>query len=423
MISTRLDRLTTAFSRAVTRIGFWELFAIALVIRLPLVIMRPPAELSENLNAGLTLARHGFLGDPFCLPTGPTAHVAPAYPALVALVRVLTPSDAVCLRLLSLILAVVSSCNIAALIPVARRLGLPRGSGLVAAAIWLIPLFPWIEFSARHETPLTVAALLAFVTLMTRTVQQPAPTAGSAARLGLLTGVAAYCTPTVLPVAVCTFFAGCPWRQWRLSGVLKVTAIAGIAFAIVVAPYTVRNHQALGAWFFMRDNLGIELAMSNGPGTQAVADDNFTVLNQQHPFVSKTAALEVRQLGEVAFNHRLQERALGWIRTHPGAFLSLTLKRAGYLVLPKSARWYQSVIASLVSLAAIGGAVLLWRSPYRLGVRCLAAALFGYLWIYLLVQHDIRYLYPALLLESLLGASLAVVMLGRFARPATPAAA
>jgi hypothetical protein len=420
MTSTRLDRITGAFSWAVTRFGFWELFAIALALRLPAVMMRAPAELSENLNAGLTLARYGYLGDPFSVPTGPTAHIAPAYPALVALVRLLTPSDAICLRALSFILAVVSSCNIAALVPVARVLGLPRGSGLVAAVIWVIPCFAWIEFSARHETPLTVAALLALVTLVTRTVAQPAPAAGSAVRLGLLAGAAAYFSPTTLPVAVCTFCAGCPWRQWRLAGVLKITAIGTTLFVILIAPYTVRNHHALGAWFFMRDNFGIELAMSNGPGTQATADDNFRVLHQ-HPFISTAAALEVRQLGEVAYNHRLQQTAVAWIRTHPRAFLVLLVKRAGYMVVPESPRWYQSVIAGFVSLAAIGGLVLLWRSPYRLGVRCVAGALFGYLWVYLLVEHDIRYLYPAFFLESLLAASLMVVILGRFAHPATSA--
>jgi hypothetical protein len=418
MSSTRLGRLASVFSRAMTRVGFWQLFAIALALRLPAAIMRPPAELSENLKAGLSLARYGYLGDPFSLPTGPTAHVAPAYPALVALVRLLTPDDAICLRVLSLILAVVSSCNIAALIPAARALGLPRGSGLIAGMIWVIPWFAWVEFSARHETPLTVAALLCLVTLVTRTVAQPAPAVGSAARLGLVAGAAAYCTPTTLPVAICTFCAGCPWRQWRLPGVLKMTGTATLLFVLVIAPYTVRNHRELGAWFFMRDSLGIELAMSNGPGAQAVADDNPSVLDQQHPFNSKAAALEVRQLGEVEYNHRLQQAAIAWIRTHPRAFLSLLVKRTGYLVVPESRRWYQSVIAGFVSLAAIAGVVLLWRSPYQTGVRCLVAALVGYLWIYLFVEHDIRYLYPAFFLESLLAASLVVVSLRRL--PLTP---
>ena len=262
MTSTRLDSLTRVFSRAVTRFGFWELFGIGWRYGNQQSSLRAPAELSENLNAGLTFARYGDLGDQFSLPTGLTAHIAPAYKAMVALVRLLTPSDAICLRALSFILAVVSSCNIAALVPVARALGLPRGSGLVAAMIWVLPCFAWIEFSAEHETPLTVAALLALVTLVTRTVAQPAPAVGSAVRLGLVAGAAAYCTPIALPVAVCTFCAGRPWRRWRLPGALKITAIATTLFVIVIAPYTVRNHHALGAWFFMRDDFGIELAMS-----------------------------------------------------------------------------------------------------------------------------------------------------------------
>jgi hypothetical protein len=35
----------------------------------------------------------------------------------------------------------------------------------------------------------------------------------------------------------------------------------------------------------------------------------------------------------------------------------------------------------------------------------------GYLLVYLLVEHDIRYLYPALVLESLIAGSFAAVLL------------
>lgn len=63
----------------------------------------------------------------------------------------------------------------------------------------------------------------------------------------------------------------------------------------------------------------------------------------------------------------------------------------------------------------IAGCVLLWRSRYALGIRCLAAAIGGYLLVYLLIEHDIRYMYPALFLESLIAGSFAVVLVRKVA--------
>jgi hypothetical protein len=81
------------------------------------------------------------------------------------------------------------------------------------------------------------------------------------------------------------------------------------------------------------------------------------------------------------------------------------------MVLPYARRWSQHVIADAISLMSIAGCVLLWHSRYRFGIRCLTAAIVGYLVVYLLIQHDIRYMYPALFLESLLAGSFAAALL------------
>src|SRR5215472_17053525 len=121
----------------------WQIFVLALAVRLPLIWLRSPTALTENLRAGFTLAQRGYLGDPYIIPTGPTAHVAPAYPLLVAAVRVMTPTEGACMRTLSVILAVVTAWNIAALIPISRAFKLPPGAGAIAALLWLVPLFAW----------------------------------------------------------------------------------------------------------------------------------------------------------------------------------------------------------------------------------------------------------------------------------------
>ena len=394
--------LRQRLQQAAGRVRGWQVFVVALALRLPLVWMRPPPYHSENIRAGLTLARYGYLGDPFAIPTGPTAHVAPAYPTLIAAVRSLAPSDADCLLVCSLILAVVSAANVAALVPVARSLRLPRAVGWLATAIFLVPWFAFVEVSGEHETPLTVAALLGLLSVIARSMRSGPPSMFSAAGLGVATGLAAYFTPLALPVAACASLAVLPWRAWRPRQTLTVLGGAALLCLLTIAPYTLRNHRDLGGWILMRDNLGIELAVSNGPGAGVTKEQNRPYFLQHHPFVRVEQARLIRRLGEVAYNRRLERTTFAWIDTHPQLFFRLFSQRAEYLVFPYTPRWYQRLIGGFVSVLAVAGCLLLWRSRYQFGVRCLAGALIGYLPVYLLVEHDIRYLYPAMFLESLL---------------------
>jgi hypothetical protein len=377
--------------------------------------LRPLEHHAENIKVGFTLAERGYLGNPYIIPTGPTAHVAPAYPLLVAAVRLMTPTEAACMRTLSVILAVVTSWNVAALIPISRAFKLPHGSGAIAALLWLIPLFAWVEVGGEFETPLTVAALLALVTVVRRAIDSEHPTVVTGAQLGLATGLGAYFTPTVLPIAALATLAGARLVRWTPRGLLAVLAGATLAFAIVIMPYTLRNYHTFGAWFLMRDNFGIELSISNGPGARATQSENAAVggrLNH-HPGNSRSSAVMVRELGEAEYNRRLQRAAITWMVANPNESLKLVAQRMAYMLLPYSIRWYQRVLAAAISLMSIAGCVFLWRSRYRVGIGCLAASVAGYLLAYLLIEHDMRYMYPALFLESLIAGSFAAVLLER----------
>ncbi len=406
--SVAIHGLGVAAWRVLTRIRTWQIFAAALALRLPLVWLRPPTMHTENIRAGFTLAERGYLGDPFVLPTGVTAHVSPAYPAFVAAVHSITPSDDACLHVVAVILSVVTSCNIAALLPVSRALNLPPASGTLAALLWLTPLFSWIEMSGEHETPFTVAALLALVTIVTRTIRTGRPSFGTGAWLGLTAGMAAYFTPTVVPMTALATLMGARVAHWRMKGLVAVIAGGSLAFTAVVLPYTLRNHHVFGQWFLMRDNFGLELGMSNGPDASAASAENVRL--RHHPFTSLAAAAEVRELGELGYNHRMQRAATDWIKDNPRAFLELVAARAWYMVFPYSARWAQRVVGALSCLMAIAGCVLLWRSRYRVGIQCLAAAIGGYLLVYLVIEHDMRYMYPAFFLESLIAGSFVAVV-------------
>src|SRR5215469_13454286 len=86
--------LRLGVSQILPRLRAWHILVLAFALRLPLVWLRRPSMHTESINAGFTLAQHGYLGDPYpIIATGPTAHLAPAYPLIVAAVRSITPSD------------------------------------------------------------------------------------------------------------------------------------------------------------------------------------------------------------------------------------------------------------------------------------------------------------------------------------------
>lgn len=66
------------------------IFGIALVIRLAAIFglgrYKQPINFMEVEKIARRLAETGVFGDPYKIPTGPTAHAAPVYPFLVALI-------------------------------------------------------------------------------------------------------------------------------------------------------------------------------------------------------------------------------------------------------------------------------------------------------------------------------------------------
>ena len=118
------------------------LFALAVAVRLALAVVMPPTAWNgEMLEAAKTLAATGRLADPFGEPTGPTAHLAPVYPALLAAEFRLFGSESPWPPRVTAALA----CGlVAALLPaVARRMGLGRRTGLLAGLLFaLAPAFP-----------------------------------------------------------------------------------------------------------------------------------------------------------------------------------------------------------------------------------------------------------------------------------------
>ena len=379
------------------------LFVLALALRLLVLTVREPDFVeTENLRTGFSLVSLGYLGNPFSAPTGPTAHVAPVYPLVVAAVQRFTMDKARTVGVLRILCAVVGALNVVLLLALAKALRIPDGAGTVAALFWVVPFFTWIELSGEHETVFTITAVLLVLIISVRRLRAVHLTATDGAVIGAAIGAGVHFSPLVLPALLFMVAVSLALRGPTARAYVRFASGAACAFLVVVAPYAWRNERVMGGWMLVRDNLGLELSVSNASNAFATADANFDKGSTMthHPFASVPDADEMRRLGEVAYNRQRMRIARAWISTNPGAFGKLVAKRAALILVPYARRPRQHLAADVLALLALGGFVRLWRDGYRAASLALVSTVMGYEAIYLLIQYDIRYVYPALWIES-----------------------
>ncbi|MCC7496206.1 MAG: hypothetical protein IT160_01435 [Bryobacterales bacterium] len=360
----------------------------------------------EPVRIAISLARHGVFGDPYALPTGPTAHAAPVYPMLISPLYALWGDTRAAdfARFVLNTLAASAEYALLPLVSVALGLGLLPGV-LAGAAGALIPLHLWVECIGDFEGAWVALFLEAAVVLFARWLRAPRLNWRNAACWGAIWGAGFLLTPNVLPVLVALFAIGAWILRPRAAAAARWLAIFTAAVSAVFSPWLIRNYRQLGGVFFVRDNFGLELLVSNYDGAAPNSEQNFTTPHfaQTHPYISAEASREIQERGELAFESRALRRALGWIRSNPLAFAKLTAARVWNYWIPRvpRLRW---VLAS-IALAALAGLVMLYRES-RGTAAVLAAVLIGYSAVYYIVENTLRYQHPLWWIQLLLVASL-----------------
>jgi hypothetical protein len=142
----------------------------------------------------------------------------------------------------------------------------------------------------------------------------------------------------------------------------------------------------------IRDNLGLELGVSNSALATPTLSENINSFVKYHPNTSTDAVQRIRKIGEVRYNKEMQRIALNWIKEDPIAFASISAKRAAYFWIPPAGPL--RMIAQLFTIGlATAGAVITVKRRRRmlidLGMGCL-----GFSSIYYFIQFDPRYSYP-----------------------------
>ncbi len=401
------------FSRLNARPEF-AIAAVAVVIRLAYVwyFLRQP-ELTENMRSGFTWVERGYLGDPFILPTGPTAHLAPMYPSLIAAAAWLVGDPWIGFKVARSVLVLVFGAALAALPSVSRMIGLGRGPGLVATMIFMIPwapVFLWTETSGQHETLLTMAALVALAIPTLRVARRPEVPTPHALLLGTAWGLCAHTSPLLLTAVAGLAFAvvlqSSPPLMLRQ---LRTWATVGLGAALVLAPWTVRNYREIGVISLVRDNFGLELAVSNAPNASPDMQQNMGIgfSLRRHPSFDSTEARRMASMGEKAYYAARQEEAKAWIASNPDRFANLTWRRAALFLLPRDGRAFHAPFYWFVVFGGALGFVQLLRRD-ALTAAALAGLVVGFAAPHVLVQSHPRYGYPLLWIQALLGARLAL---------------
>ena len=138
----------------------------------------------------------------------------------------------------------------------------------------------------------------------------------------------------------------------------------------------------------MRSTVGLELYMGNRPGATGHLDESLSPLLNQQEFASYVAK------GEVAYTADQSKWAWAYIRTHPGHFLNLSLRRAyrfwtgtGYVDGPV----IYEVHALLTTVLGLVGLVLICRKRARWFAVIMALPLLLFPLPYYITHAEFRY--------------------------------
>lgn len=352
-----------AFVRGLARSpagAFGVIFLVAFAVGTALLPYIPRAEIEphtrwETRAVAVSLATTGRFADPYALPTGPTAHMPPAFPALLALLYRMFGLTLTA-GYVAYFLQVAASATMVAMLPwLSMRFGAGREAGVVGGLVGAaLPRWPYqVEYAAA----VAMGLLLAWHVQLWRA---PHRRLGGALPLGLVWGAAFHITPSLLPVMLGCLLFDVWWSRDRRKWASTVLTVLGVALAC--APWTLRNYATFGEVFFIRSNFGLELRMGNHDG--AVADVEVMDLREgrrlRHPRTNRDEARLLQEIGEVDYMRRARAEALEWIRRHPAAFLRLTAQRAFHFWFGAPSQAEMALGSALLSILAAFGLRRVW---------------------------------------------------------------
>jgi hypothetical protein len=368
------------------------ILAAGLVARLPVAFflgLHNDLQRFEMELSAISLAQTGTLGNVYAIPTGPSAHIAPGYAAVLAVIFFLfgtgTTADIV-----KVIVCTAFSVATYALFPrlthvlgYGKRLGFWFGLGAA-----LLPTKPLVDLLGDWEAPLVLCTIG-----IVQVWRSGRLTTSAAIRQGIIWGCTLLISPAFLTLFGAFVIAGFALRSERRM-YFRFAAVQVAVVASFLAPWAVRNYIQLGSPVVMRSNTGLELYISNNDdaGPDEKANSSAGIYERYHPYKSIREAERVKALGEVTYNATLRNIAFEWIRHNPERFVTLCIQRARLYWFP-AIRSSRVLVFCTLSVASFAGVMLLLRRDLRAGAALLLPILILPLPHYL-VHVNVRHKYP-----------------------------
>ncbi len=349
----------------------------------------------ELERVAISLATSGVFGNPYALPTGPTAHVAPGYVlVLAAIFRIFGAGTAA--ELIKQTLACAISALGYAFTPIAAvALGISPAVGTAAALAGAALPFRQTETLGDWEAPISSLLLILTVWTVTHLWRSSRFRAVDALSSGLQWGLTLLFIPAFLILYAGYFIATLRLHAPQTRKLLVFSMAQAALVTILLLPWAVRNYISLGSMIFTRTNLGLELRLSNNnqAGPSETANFNKGVYHAYHPLQNMNEARKVLFLGEVAYNRQARKEAMEWIRTHPKTFIRLTAGRWTEFWFPVHLSWSRAAWLWLTSIGMVAGLYLLMRFN-RISAMALFLPLLLYPLPHYLVHVNVRHRYP-----------------------------
>ena len=174
---------------------------------------------------------------------------------------------------------------------------------------------------------------------------------------------------------------------------LHLSALIIFCSLLVISPWIIRNYLVLGHFVPVRDNLGLELSVSNNDRATALLERNFRIRDYRHPYSNLSETLQMKALGGTAYYRLRQHEALEWIGEHPRRFLQLTAEHIVFFWFNPWGEIVNNVFIVLLTLGGVTGLCLLYgRDPKT-------AWIFAVVWLsfqipYYFTQVSPRYRFP-----------------------------
>ncbi|MGH9583460.1 MAG: hypothetical protein ACRD4O_11040, partial [Bryobacteraceae bacterium] len=375
------------------------LFLVGVGLRLALLLLVNQAqELSraEPVNIAISLATTGKYADAYGPGVGQTAHCAPFHPLLLSVLLRTFGINAHGELAMDVAASMASALAFALLPALAVVNGFPLVCGVLAGAAGaVLPFNFWPQTSGSFDAPFTAAALASLCILICCIRARGRFTKRSGAVLGIAVGLGCLLSPTMLPVIVGWMIVAVVERRRQLPRMIIFCGVSAACFMATLAPWAIRNYEALGSPIWTRSNFWLEMQVSNNDLMTADEERNvrmpeFALL---HPYASAAERAKVKRLGEVAYMRTKRQEVLAWIATHKRRFVELTAEHFRLFWIPRMNRPLQTILEAALTILGLSGLVLLFRS------RAASAWIFGvlvvlYPAVYYLIQVTPRYRLP-----------------------------